>query len=360
MDTLSLPMNTMPSAMGGGLPATAGPAPDELTRSQKAALIVRLLLTEGGSLPLSDLSDEMQRNLAHELAGIRAVQKETLNAVVAEFIEHLESVGASFPAGLENALDVLEDHLSPSAAERLRKEAGMGIKGDPWERIAGVETDLLIPICENEAVEVAAVLLSKLSVPKAAELLEKLEGTLARKISYAVAQTATISPSVVLRIGMSLATQLDAKPVLAFASEPVERVGAILNSTMSSTRESVLEGLDETDKVFAEEVRKAIFTFANIPTRLAPRDVPKAIRGVDQDQLVTAFAGATGPYEEAKNFMLDNMSQRMADGLREEMEAKGKVKTKEAEEAMAVLIAEIRRLEAEGEILLLADEEEED
>ncbi|WP_428983607.1 hypothetical protein [Psychrosphaera aquimarina] len=47
----------------------------------------------------------------------------------------------------------------------------------------GVEK--LLPILENESIEVAAVLLSKIDVARAAELLGKLPGPQARRITYA-------------------------------------------------------------------------------------------------------------------------------------------------------------------------------
>ena len=133
-----------------------------------------------------------------------------------------------------------------------------------------------------------------------------------------------------------------------------------MNYVSSAVRDPVLEHLTEAKPQFAAEVKKAIFTFANIPDRLAARDIPKITRGIEQPVLVTALAAATGAAERARDFILENISKRMAEGLREEIAEKGKVKEKEGEEAMSAVVVEIRRLEAEGEILLLSPEDEED
>jgi flagellar motor switch protein FliG len=156
-----------------------------------------------------------------------------------------------------------------------------------------------------------------------------------------------------------LANQLDAQPARAFDTGPVERVGAILNVSAALTREDVLAGLQEEDAGFAELVRKAIFTFVHLPKRVLGRDVPKIIRLVDQPVLVTAITGAQGNAEQqaAAEFLLANMSQRMAQGLREEMAARGKVKEKEAEEAMAIIINAVRQLEAAGELALIQEDD---
>ncbi|MBY6092721.1 flagellar motor switch protein FliG [Maritimibacter alkaliphilus] len=336
-------------------------APADLTRRQKAAVIVRLLLTEGADLPLTDLPEEMQADLTRLMGTMRHVDRDTLTGVIEEFAGELEGLGLTFPRGVADALSALDGRISAHTAARLRKEAGVRQTGDPWERLRALEAKALLPILQDESTEVAAVMLSKLDTSKAAALLGMLPGARARRITYAVSQTTGITPEAVDRIGLSLATQIDQQPGRVFEKGPVERIGAILNQSTAATRDEVLGGLEEEDADFAEQVRKAIFTFLNIPKRIAARDVPKVVRGVDQLALVTALAAATGnaEAEAAAEFILGNMSARMAEQLREEAKDLGKVKPRDAEEAMKAVVAVIRELEAAGEILLLADEEEE-
>ncbi len=331
-----------------------------LTARQKAAVIVRYLLTEGTSLPLATLPEHMQAALAEQMGRMRLIDQATLDEVVAEFLSELESVGLAFPGGIEGALTMMDGHISQSAVTRLRRMASASSKFDPWERITALPVDRLLPILTEEAVEVGAVMLSKLPVAKAADILGKLPGERARRVAYAVSMTSNVDPETVRRIGMALLVELDNQPVRAFDQGPVERVGAILNVSPAITREGVLEGLDAEDAVFAAEVRRAIFTFGHIPARLNPRDAPKITRLVEQPQLVTALAAAQGKpgLEDAAEFLLVNISQRLAQGLREEMSARGKVKEKEGEEAMNAIINAIRTLEASGEIALLQPEEE--
>ena len=61
----------------------------------------------------------------------------------------------------------------------------------------------------------------------------------------------------------------------------------------------------------------------------------------------------------AADFILANMSQRMAQALREEIAERGKVKEKEAEAAMNQIVSAIRRLEADRDLTLIAEEEDE-
>jgi len=338
-----------------------GSARPSLSRRAKAAIVVRLLLNEGADIPLEDLPDELQEALTHQMGSMRLVDRDTLSAVVAEFADEIESIGLSFPPGIAGALDVLDGKISRQTALRLRKEAGVRQSGDPWARLRELSADKLLPVLQNESVEVAAVMLSKLPVPLAAELLGQLPGPQARRITYAVSLTGAVTPDAVDRIGLSLAMQLDAQPARAFDSDPVSRVGAILNSSSTLTRDDVLTGLDETDQGFANAVRKAIFTFANIPSRIARRDIPRILREVPPASLLTALAGAEAAgYGDTMAFILDNMSGRMADQLREDIKDAGKVKAADAEEAMSEVVRTIRQMESTGNLLLVEAEDDSD
>ncbi len=352
-----------PAAMGAGLPGAGSLSrpPRPLTKRQKAAIIVRLLLAEEVELDLASLPEHLQELLTMEMAGLRLVDRATVRAVVEEFVAEIENVGLAFPPGLEGALSLLDGSISATTAARIRRQGGVKTTGDPWEVLTGLDPDRLLPVLEEESTEIAAVLLSKLKVSVAAELLGRLPGPRARQIAYAMSLTGSVSPEVVERIGRALAEQLDAQPASAFADGPVERVGAILNYSPAVTREEVLEGLEQEDAHFANEVRKAIFTFANIPKRLDPRDVPKITRELEPADLITALAaglGAGGELAEGAEFILGAMSKRMAEQMREEIDALGKVKPAEGEAAMSRVVNAIRELEAAGEILLIAEDED--
>ena len=352
-----VPFSGAPVMAGGA----HGPSSPKLSRKAKAAIVVRLLLNEGADIPLEDLPEKLQTELTKSMGRMRLVDKDTVASVVEEFTEELERVGLNFKGGIAGALDALDGKINPHTAARLRKEAGVREAGDPWERIRDIGNEMLVPIMERESIEVAAVVLSKLPVKKSAEILGQIPGPKARAITYAVSQTGMIAPEAVDRIGLSLASQLAARPIRAFDEDPVDRVGAILNSSTSLTREDVLEGLDERDEGFANAVRKAIFTFASIPKRIAPRDIPRVLRDIDQADLIRAIAGSEAAgMKDSADFILGNMSGRMADQLREEVAEVGKLKAAEIEEAMGNVVDVIRTLEANGEVILIVDDDDEE
>lgn len=329
------------------LPPIAPP----LTRRRKAAIIVRLLLAEGADIPLSELSHSHQAALGSEMAAMRYVDTETLKSVVHEFNTELERVGLTFPGNLDNVLDLLGKHISADTVAGLRAGQRAPIT-DPWARLARQPVDTLVQLAGSEAPEVAAVFLSKLDTTLAAEILGALPGDQARQIACAVSRTCAISPETVASIGKTLMEQVESRPTPAFAVPPAERVGAILNAAAAQTRNDVLDGLENEDTGFATHVRKAIFTFADIPARLDPLAVPLVTRDVTPDDLVTALTGASGDTIAAADFILDNMSRRMADQLRDQMGEAGTPDPDTADAAQSTVVGIIRNLEERGEITL--------
>lgn len=334
-----------------------------VTGPQKAAILVRLLLAEGADIKLDSLPEDMQTALTEQIGRMRLIDRDTLTAVVGEFVETMEQVGLSFPGGIDGALRALDGRISPGASSRLKQMVRNRQDADPWDRIAHADAETLLSVLTPESPEVAAVVLSKLSVTRAADLLGKMPGERARRVAYAVSLTEGIAPAMVARIGDSIARELDQRPPRAFPVAPAARVGAILNSAPGPVRDSLLDALRDQDAQFADGVSKAIFTFAHVADRLNPRDVPKVLREVAQTDLITALAAALPQPDSAEgraaDFLLSNMSQRMAASLRDEVETRGKVKGKEAEAAMSAVVAAIRDLTDAGEITLLTEDEEE-
>ncbi len=337
--------------------------PAALPGRRKAAIIVQLLLAEGIKPPVDLLPEELQVELTRELGHLSMVDRHTLLSVAEEFLNDLEGVGLVPPGGLDAALSAVGSHLSPAALARLRSEAARARGLDPWAAVLALEASALAPILRSESVEVAAVLLSKLPVPKAAATLGLLPGDVARRIAHAVSRTAQVLPETVARIGRALAADYCGVPVPAFAHPPVERLGAILNEAQQATRDDLLEGLVDIDPTFAEGVRRAIFTFRHIPQRLRPVDIPRVLRGLDQAKLVTALAAAAaagGEDAASADFILSNISQRLAETLREEMGERGRIRRQDGEEAMSAVVAAVRSAEQAGEVSLIPVEEDEE
>lgn len=330
--------------------------PSPLTGRQKAAIVVRLLLEEGATPAFSAMPDTLQADLARQFVKMGSVSRSTIAEVVEEFGAAIDTVGITFPRDLDDALGSLEGVISTAAASRLRREAGKREQQSPWESIDTVDADRLAEVVARESPEIAAVILSKLSVPKAAEILGMLPGNMARRITYSISLTGSIHYDTVHRIGLSLATELYTDPAHAFADGPVGRVGEILNAAKVSTRDEVLEGLEAEDEEFAEKVRRSLFAFSDIATRVDGKDIARIQPKVEQADLTVIKSAATGKVEASIDFFLANISQRLAGMIADAAEDRGPAPDSELEAAMGRVVGVIRTMEREGELQLGAPE----
>jgi flagellar motor switch protein FliG len=135
----------------------------------------------------------------------------------------------------------------------------------------------------------------------------------------------------------------------------VGSVAEILNVIDRATERSLLENLAQEDPDLVEEIRRLMFVFEDI-TKLADRDIQTLLKNIESSQWSLALKGAS---EELKAKVLDNMSKRAADLLREEMEYLGPVRVADVESMQQQIVDVVRRLEDAGEISTHAEEEEE-
>ncbi len=326
---------------------------DHLSGAEKAAIIVRALLAQGADIALSDLPHHMQTELAQTLGRMRLVDRATMNAVVEDFLDTLEQIGLSFPENLEAALSMLGDKLDATATKRLRAMSRGGDLDDAWMVLELADDALIASMLVQESQVVGAVLLSKLSTDKAARLLMQLDADLARDLALGIARTEDIAPAAVARIGKTLSEQITTRPQRAFTDPPTTRVGKILNSSDPDMRDGLLAQLEITDARFAREVRKAIFTFEDIATRLDPRDVPLVIRDVAPADLTTLIAANTEPAEPSLRLLLDNMSKRAATGLQDDAGTLPSPTDTETAAACGRIAAVVRALVDAGKVTLL-------
>ncbi|NOX40588.1 MAG: hypothetical protein GXP05_08755 [Alphaproteobacteria bacterium] len=333
-------------------------APSGLRRDQKAAIIVRLMHMDMGELSLSELETRNMVQLVRATADLSFVDEATTLAVIDEFLAEIGSSALYFRPGLDNAIGALQNHLSEDASAMLASNKPANAPEDPWLGIQRMDPAELADILLHETPQVCAVVISKISAVKSAEILTHLPDELARATTFAASKIGRIGEVAVAKIGAAIAQAVNIRNDQgALSGDPAERIGAILNFTPGTAREALIGSLENQDSNLAERIRKIMFTFADIPDRIDVKDIAKLARAVENKTLVTALAGGEKTEPDTVQFILKNLSKRLAEQLAEEMREIGEVKPRDADAAMNAIIQGARDLEAQGEITLITQEE---
>ncbi len=333
-------------------------APDALTKQQKAAILLSVLIRANAAPNLDNIATAALKQTVDTMATFGDVPQATVDAVILEFLTELGAFGVSLRGELEDTLNALKGHVSDKVLENIRKAYIRSPAVDVWTRIASAEPAELRACIEAEHLQIAATVLSKIPSPLAAEILGAMEPERARETMLAIVNAGEIAPEIIEVIGQSISETLfagDGDSI--FDKTPVERAGDIMNFTQSEIRDRMLDEFGKSDPDTAEKIRKAMFTFPDIPERVQPRDVSAILRAVPQESLLKALKGAEKEAPQAADFLLSNLPKRAAEQIRDDLSELETVKPKDADAAMNEVIAAIRELEKSGEITLILEEE---
>ena len=83
---------------------------------------------------------------------------------------------------------------------------------------------------------------------------------------------------------------------------------------------------------------------------LGSEDIQKVLRSIDQKDLALALKGSS---DSVKELIFSNLSKGAAENVREEIEYMGPVKLSDVEKAQQVIVSQIRKLDEQGEILIV-------
>ncbi|MGF1445917.1 MAG: flagellar motor switch protein FliG [Pikeienuella sp.] len=330
-----------------------------LTRQQKAAIILGALGPDDAAPLLEGLDEAALRGFAEGMAQLGRIEPERVKAVIREFIGELSRSEAAVRGGLKIARGMLQRHLDEGQLIRILDDVDVPSVHNVWRKLGRVNEDALAEFLKREHPQTAAVVLSKLSAELAARILSRFDPERARDVVVGITKTQSLDHNVIETIGASVSRDfLAGQNADGPRRDPAERIGAIMNFTAADVRNHVITAISESQPEFAEEIKRKMFTFEDIPSRIETRDVPTILRMVDREVLLRALAGGMDTAKEATEFLLANISSRVAEQLREDLQELGKIRRKDGEAAQAELIGTIRALIDRGEIKLAVTDDE--
>ena len=204
---------------------------------------------------------------------------------------------------------------------------------------------------QNERPQIIALVLSYVTPDRAAGVLEQLEGQQQIRVVENMALMDSASPTYVKLIENEMQRRFEN----IFQSDANVKVGGIdfvasvMNNLDRSSEKSIFDGLAITNATLAEDIRKRMFVFEDIMT-MDDRSVQRFLRDCDNKDVVMALKAANA---DVSNKLFANMSTRMAASIRDDLEITTNVRMKDVEEAQQRIVDVIRRLEDQGEIVIL-------
>jgi flagellar motor switch protein FliG len=129
----------------------------------------------------------------------------------------------------------------------------------------------------------------------------------------------------------------------------IDYVASMMNNLDRSSEKSIFDGLASYNPELADDIRKRMFVFEDIIT-MDDRSVQRFIRECDPRDIVLSLKAANN---DVANKLFANMSSRMAQNIRDDLEITNHVRLKDVEDAQQRIVSIIRDLEEKGEVIIL-------
>jgi flagellar motor switch protein FliG len=321
----------------------------ELTGKQKAAILLISLGPDVSASIYKYLTEEEIEKLTLEISSIKKVESQKKDEVVNEFYHLAVAQDYIAQGGIGYAKMVLEKALGPDQAAAIINRLTSTLQVRPFDFARKTDPNQILNFIQNEHPQTIALVLSYLEPNQAAQILSNLPQEMQADVAKRIALMDSTSPEVIYEVEQILEQKLSATFTHDYTKTGgIEAVVDVLNGVDRSTERTILDTLAEQDPELAEEIKKRMFVFEDIVT-LDNRAIQLVIRDCDNDDLLLALKVAS---DEVKEVIFKNMSKRMSETFKQEMEIMGPVRLRDVEEAQSRIVSVIRRLEESGEIVI--------
>lgn len=321
----------------------------ELTNTEKAAVTLLTMGKELASSVLQHLNEQEVKRISRAFMAVHEVDRETQFAIANEFHTMIKASETLLVDGREFAKDVISNAFGEQAGEGLLEY----ISGSRKEPIAAIISDvpekILNSFVASEHPQTIAFLMTKMNPDQAAAILQKMNEESQTDLLVRIAHLNNVKADVLDEVREVLRSQLKGGGL----SEEEEVSGPksaanILNFVERTNEERILTEIEEMYPDLADQIRNLMFTFEDIK-KIDDRGIQTVLKEVPRDQLVLALKNAT---DELKDLLFRNVSQRAAAMIQEDLSAMPPVKLKDVEKAQQAIVDTVRRLEAEGKIVI--------
>ncbi|NMA34208.1 MAG: flagellar motor switch protein FliG [Clostridiaceae bacterium] len=321
----------------------------ERSGREKAAMLLISLGPERSAEIFKHLKEEEIEQLTLEIANIRTVTPEEKEKVMEEFYQICLAQEYIAEGGISYAKEILEKALGTQKALDVINKLTVSLQVRPFEFVRKADPAQLLNFIQKEHPQTIALILAYLKPQQAAVVLAALPQDKQADVARRIAVMDRTSPEIIKEVERILEKNLSSLVTEDFtAAGGLQAIVNILNTVDRGTEKYIMETLEIEDTDLAEEIRKRMFVFEDILT-LDNRSIQRFLRDVDNNLLAVALKGAT---EEVQKVIYSNMSKRLAEMIREDIEYMGPVRLKDVEEAQQKIVNIIRKLEDAGEIII--------
>ncbi len=323
--------------------------PQDLTPEQKAATVVVALGADKASKVYKYLSAEEVEKLTLEVAKLGHVESGKTEEVLDDFYKTCLTRKVVTDGGMEYARTVLEKAYGESTARELLQKVAKYLKNRSFEFLHKMDSKNLFAVLQFERPQTIAMVLSYSDAQQAAEVITELPEEKRIKVVEAIAKMESASPEAIKIVEKELREKFNSILTTDFTTiGGVDYIADVMNNMDRSNEKYIFDEMNKTEPELADTIRKKMFVFEDIAS-MDNRSIQRFIRECDMKDIVYALKGAD---DSIASLFYSNMSTRMADTIKSDLEITVNVRLRDVEEAQQRIVNIIRRLDEEGELVI--------
>ncbi|HEX5161010.1 MAG TPA: flagellar motor switch protein FliG [Steroidobacteraceae bacterium] len=317
---------------------------------ERAAILLLTLGESEAAEILKHLGAKDVQRLGRSMAELSNVSRDEVRGVLGEFTNAVEMQTSLGVANDEYVRKVLVNALGEEKAASLMDRISLGGQRKGLDALKWMDARQVAELIRNEHPQIIAIVLSYLESDQAAEVLGFLPEGLRTDLVMRVALLDGIQPTAL--------AELDDMMEKRFANNGANAVSSALgglrvaaemvNLLDSSVGTHLMAEIGKSDEGLSQKIQDLMFVFDDL-LEIDDRGMQELLRQIPADKLLIALKGADETFK-AKVFK--NMSQRAAEMLKGDLEAKGPVRLADVEAAQKEILVAARKLADEGTIQL--------
>jgi flagellar motor switch protein FliG len=321
----------------------------KLSGSEKAAILLMCLGEDATARVFQELSDSEVRMISRSMMNIDHVPADIAEEILAAYKSSQQEYVGLYIRGNEFAKKAISKSGSQKRIESLMEQVVSGTESRPLETISMMQPRMVASLLEHEHPQTLALILSTQKPEHTGKILSHMPEELKADVMYRIARIDRIAEEVIIQIEDALQREIGV--VVGKERQQVggiDKVVEILGKMEKGVDRNILIRMEETDPEVAEIIRRKMFTFHDL-SAVDNAAMQRILKEVNTDTLTLALKTAG---EDLKNKIFNNISNRAAEMITEDLEVMGPKKLSEVEAVQQTIVKIALKLEDEGELVL--------
>jgi len=324
-------------------------AVSKLTATQRVSAILLSLGPQRAANIFKHLSDIEVEKLTLEISKLRRIDYREMEEIAQDFYGVCVTQKAMTEGGVLQAREILDKAFGPQLASSYMERASRSLRVKMFDYIRKIDYKNLLAILQNEHPQIIAIVLSYSPATQSALVLSELNKELRADVVERIAKLDRPHPDILKTLEKTLESKLSTMISLdAQEIGGISHVADIMNRVERGVEKNLFDELNERNPELVQEIRMQMFVFEDI-VNLDDVAVQLFIREIDSKDLAVALKVANS---EVSDTIFRNMSTRMQETIRADMEYLKNLRMSDVEKAQQRIVSVIRRLEEEGLLII--------